>query len=158
MPIFPLCGSFILPTETKFEEVSILNKGDICTTQGTIEKTFRILKQISLEDKMNRRIDDFSKGLKQHTVTIQRLVVIDTFKTPSHFKRKRSRTTIKESWNKKQKRLAIEDNSVFQKPSRKNIAIPNVENRHQTEEKMTANVCSIYILGSTCWFDSIIQA
>lgn len=78
MPIFPLWGSFILPTETKFEEVSIFIKGNICTTKGTIENRFWILKQISLGDKKNRRIDDFSEELKHHTVAIQRLVVKDT--------------------------------------------------------------------------------
>ena len=59
-------------------------------------------------------------------MAIQRLVVKDTLKAPSQVKRKRSRTTIKESWNKRQKPLDIQDNGVFQKPPPKNIAVPNV--------------------------------
>lgn len=54
--------------------------------------------------------------------------------------------------------MDIQDNGVFQKPPPKNIVVPNVESRHQSEEKMTANVCPIDNLGSTCWFNSIIQA
>lgn len=117
MPLFLLQGFFILPTETGFEKVSIFNKGDICTTQGTIDNRFRILKQIflkdktvkkkSLRDKKIRWIDDFSEKLKQHTVAIQCLIVKDTFIAPSQVKRYRSRATIKEAWNQKQKHLDI---------------------------------------------------
>lgn len=81
IPILPLWGSLILPSDSSnAKHHSIYNTGDICKTQSTIENRFRILKQISLGDNKNRRLDDFSEELRKHTVSIQRLVVKDTLK------------------------------------------------------------------------------
>ena len=119
-----------------YERVSFY-KGDISKTEGTIENRFRILIQISLSDKKNSRIDDFSEELKRHTVSIQRLVVIDTLKAPSQVKRKRSRSTFTESWDKKQKPpIEKQDVGLFRKPPDKTLSIPDTDNRHTSESQL----------------------
>lgn len=54
IPIFHLWGSLLTSNSTVPE----------CTTQGTIENRFRILKFIGLDGRKNRRLDDFAEELK----------------------------------------------------------------------------------------------
>lgn len=128
LPILPLWGSLILPNETNLKDKSIYNTGETCKTQSTIENRFRILKQISFSDIKNRRLDDFSEELRTHTISIQRLVVKDTLKAPSYVKRKRSQSTLKEAWNKKQRPIPISpDTGVFQRPPSKTLQLQDIE-------------------------------
>lgn len=161
IPILPLWGSLILPSDSSnAKHHSIYNTGDICKTQSTIENRFRILKQISLGDNKNRRLDDFSEELRKHTVSIQRLVVKDTLKAPSNLKRKRSQSTLKEAWSKKQKPLNIStETGDFQKPPTKVINLPEVVTLTEHRDLFSGTkVCPIDNLGSTCWFNSVMQA
>lgn len=101
LPILPLWVSLILPNETNLKEKSIYNTGETCKTQSTIENRFRVLKQMSLSDIKNRRLDDFSEELRTHTISIQRLVVKDTLKAPSYVKRKKVAEHTKRSLEQK---------------------------------------------------------
>lgn len=160
LPILPLWGSLILPNETNLKQKSVYNTGETCKTQSTIENRFKILKQISLGDIKNRRLDDFSEELRTHTISIQRLVVKDTLKAPSYVKRKRSQSTLKEGWNKKQKPIPISPQTgIFQRPPSKTLQLSDIELpcNMQKEQGLT-NVCPLDNLGSTCWFNSIMQA
>lgn len=103
IPVFPLWGSILTANSTVPK----------CTTQGTIENRFRILKFIGLDGRKNRRLDDFAEELKRQTIEIQRLAAKDSLKSVNKVKRKRNTSTVKENWCKKQKSDFLDNVGAF---------------------------------------------
>lgn len=145
LPIFPLWATHTI-VDMPFSK-----------TQSTIENRFRILKSISLDNRKNSRMDDFSKELQQHTVEVQRLMAKDALKTYVKKKTRKSTTTIEETWNKKQFQTANlkRGQGNFQRAPDKFFS--DFTNAHLISNKDRQHN-GMRNLGSTCWFNSMMQA
>lgn len=146
IPIFHLWGSLLTSHSTVPE----------CTTQGTIENRFRILKFIGLDGRKNRPLDDFAKEFKRQTIEIQRLAAKDSLKYVGKLKRKRNSSTVRENWCTKKKSDFLDNVGTFQKaPSQPLSSLKPTERVIQSDKD---SVCPIDNLGATCWFNATMQS
>lgn len=146
IPIFPLWSSLLLGNLQRFNRSYPASPDDFPskTTNSLIENRFRILKHISLNDRSQHRIDEFSEALNFHTVNIQKKSALECLKTKKHLFRSRKRkpekndsaetkskrvkrtTLMSESWNKSKDQpdnLKRKHTGTYQQPPKRKFTL-----------------------------------